>query len=144
MSVFTVIINGVPIQCESAADAIELTRQAAAEGMDSSKPGSAGTDAASSTNRWSQQRITDFFGLIAGSQRKLIDELLEAPDGQTDDQLVQSLGLKSGKMALGGVFTGLLRNAKKAGADSKDLYERNDVSLGGKRHYEFKLTPSFR
>src|SRR5437667_1563030 len=142
MSIYTVVINGVPVQCESAADAIELTRQAAANGVDSSRPGSAGADAATGTNRWSQQRIKDFFGVIAGSQRKLIDELLEAPDGRTDDQLVQALGLKSG-MALGGVFTGLLRNAKKAGADSKDLYERNDVSLGGKRHYEFKLTPSF-
>ncbi len=139
---YTVIINGVPVQCETAVDAIELTRQAASNGYDSAKP-SQGSSIASAGSRWSQQRIKEFFETIGGAQRKLIDALLETKDGRMDDQLVRHLGL-GGAMALGGVFTGLLKNAKKVGADPKDLYERNTVILDGKRHYEFKLTPFFR
>ncbi len=139
---YTVVINGVPIQCETAAAAIELTRQAAANGVDSAKPASP-TGEPVPGSRWTAQRVRDFFTTISGSQRKLIDALLEAEDAKTDDQLCKVIDMKD-SMALGGVLTPLLKNAKKVGADSKDLYQRNDIMLDGKRHYEFSLTPSFR
>lgn len=144
MPVYTVIINGVPIQCETAADAIELTRQAAADGVDSAKP-APGFNSANvvGPSRWTEQRVGRFFALIQEKQRKLVDALLEAPDPMTDDQLCRLLGITDGR-ALGGVITGLYKNAKKAGADPNELYERESVMIGDTRHFEYKLTDAFR
>jgi hypothetical protein len=138
---YTVIINGVPVQCETAADAIELTRQAASEGFDSVKP--TNVVAPLGPSRWTEQRIRHFFHEIGGAQRRLIDTLLDASDPLTDDQLLQRLSLDGGR-ALGGVLTGLLRNAKKVGADPNDLFSKRTVTIGDKQGYEYTVTPTFR
>jgi len=46
--------------------------------------------------------------------------------------------------ALGGVFAGLVKNAKKVGADPTDLYVRKAVNIGGRRQNEYFLTEPFR
>src|SRR6266550_2752154 len=87
---YTVIINGVPVQCESAADAIELTRQAATEGFDSTQP--ANRNGALGNSRWTEQRVKGFYRAITAPQRKFVDTLLDTDDPLTDEQLFQKLG----------------------------------------------------
>src|SRR5262245_31109346 len=116
---YTVVIDGVEIQCETAEAALALVRLQG--GAPSPKTGSGSTAAHAHGNgsRWTEQRVTDFFKLIDGNQRKLVDKLLETDDTRTDAQLLQMLSLSSG-MALAGVFAGLYKNAKKVGADPKE------------------------
>lgn len=142
---FTVIINGVTVQCETAADAISLTREAAAAGMDSSSKTqrhSAGA-AAVPGSRWTEARIKEFFKLIKTPQRKLVETLLESADPRNVDQLCATLNIKNG-VALAGTFTGLWKNAKKVGADPKDMYQRQSATIGDRRQYEYSLTEPFR
>jgi hypothetical protein len=138
---YTVIINGVPVQCESAADAIELTRQAATEGFDSAQP--ANRAGALGNSRWTEQRVKGFYREITAPQRKFVDTLLDTDDPLTDEQLFQKLGHSDGR-ALGGVISGLMRNAKKVGADPNDLYKRRSVVIGDRQGYEYELTEAFR
>ena len=141
---YTVVIEGVPIQCETAIEAAELARVAG---------GNTATPAANSTNsnsvqatpgsRWSSHRAKQFLRLIKGNQRRLIDALLDTPDGQTDDQLCKLLGLRDGR-ALAGVFAGMYKNAKKIGADPSDLYSKERITVGDKNGWDYCVTDSFR
>ena len=94
-------------------------------------------------SRWTEARIREFLTVIKAQQRKLIDALLETTDGRTDEQLCQLLGLPDGRN-LAGVFTGLWKNAKKVGADPKDLYARQTVTIGDNKRQEYTLSDSFR
>lgn len=142
---YTVIVNGFAIQCETAAAAIDLARQAAADGAKASGAPArqAGPEGPGATSRWTEQRLREFFGLIKTPQRKLIDALYDAQDGRTSDWLLQHLGLGGGA-ALAGVFSGLYKNAEKAGGNPKDVYSKETVELADRRQYEYKLTESFR
>ena len=57
--------------------------------------------------------------------------------------LVQALGLPNGR-ALSGVMAGLIKNAKKVGADPSDVYQREVVTIGGEKNYEYRLADSLR
>lgn len=142
---YTVLIDGVPVQCETAAAAIALAKEAAASGAVVGSPGQRNDSSApmSGTSRWTEQRIRDFFRAIKPQQRKLVDALLDTSDPRTDEQLFQSLGLADGR-ALAGVFTALFKNAKKVGANPRELYLRHPVTIDGRRQYEYTLTDSFR
>jgi hypothetical protein len=141
---YTVIVDGVPVQCETATEAVELARL---HGGDHDKHGKRDSRGQNSNgiagSRWTEQRVNDFYSLIKGQQRKLIDALMEHPDGRTDAQLFQLLGLPDGR-ALAGVWSGLWKNAKKVGADPNDLYVRSVVSIGDRDAYEYTLSDSFR
>lgn len=140
---YTIVVGGVPIQCETAAEAVELARQSG-EGVPTEQKKTSGDKSAPvSGSRWTEQRVRDFFRAIKAQQRKLVDALLETPDGVTDEQLCQQLGFADGR-SLAGVFTGLWKNAKKVGADPKELYLRNTVTIGDKRQFEYTLADSFR
>lgn len=144
---YTVVVDGVPILCETAAAAIALAHEAAGSGAgvahSDSRRENGGTAPAMAGSRWTEQRIRDFFKVIKPQQRKLIDALLETTDGRTGEQLCQVLGLQDG-MALAGVFTGLFKNAKKVGADPKDLYVRHSATIADTRQFEYTLTDGFR
>jgi hypothetical protein len=143
---YTILVDGVPIQCDTASAAIALAREAAASGSSVTAPSTTRHDSSatpSSVGRWTEQRIRDFFKLIKPQQRKLIDALLETPDGRTTDQLCQILGLANG-MALAGVFAGVFKNARKVGADPKDLYVRKSAIIADNRQFEYTLTEGFR
>lgn len=140
---YTVLVGGVSIQCETAAEAVELARQAGGEQQPHAVKGSHDKTAAVTGSRWTEQRVREFFRVIKERQRKLIDALLETPDAVTDDQLCKQLGLADGR-SLAGVFTGLWKNAKKVGADPKELYKRNGITIGDKRQFEYTLAESFR
>jgi len=139
---YRVWVRGVPIDCDAPEEAIELAKLT--EGEDVSFPGQPPKRSENTEgSRWTEKRVKEFFNLIEGRQKKLIDALLEHKDGQTDDQLCALLPV-SGGQALAGVFAGLWKNAKKAGADPNDLYEKKAVTIGGKRAFEYFLTESFR
>jgi len=141
---YRVWIGSTAIECETPEDALELARQA--EGSDSAahKPAS-GKDSEQSkgASRWSDRRVAEFFRLVDGNQRKLVDALLEHTDGRTDQQLVTLFGYQDGK-ALGGLFGGLWKNAKKVGADPDDLYVKKPATIGGKKAFEYFLSENFR
>lgn len=139
---YTVIIGSVQIQCETAAEAIELARQAG-DGHHATKHQGSDKVAAGVGSRWTEQRVREFFRVIKAQQRKLLDALLDTPDAVTDDQLCKQLGLQDGR-SLAGVFTGLWKNAKKVGADPKELYLRSHISIGDRRQFEYTLAESFR
>lgn len=141
---YRVWVGSVPIDCDSPEDAIDLAKKAHADGSAVARPTARQSDQAGGEgSRWTEKRAADFLRLIEGKQRKLLDALLEHPDGRTDDQLCQLLGLNDGRQ-LAGVFTGMWKNAKKVGADPNDLYTKRPATIGGKRVYEYFLSESFR
>jgi uncharacterized Ntn-hydrolase superfamily protein len=142
---YTVLIDGVPVQCETAEAALELIRTHGGTSGDKSSAAVYQPRAASgNTNgtRWNDQRITEFFKNIEGKQRKLVDALLEHDD-RTDTQLLQLLNLSNGS-ALGGVFAGLWKNAKKVGADPGELYIKKAITIGDNKAYAYSLHEAFR
>lgn len=144
-SPYTVVIDGVAVQCDTPEAAIALVKAHAA----GASPGGTHKNAHIATDnggtRWTAQRVTTFFKNLEGKtkQRRLLDTLLETEDSRTDDQLLQTLGLSSG-MELAGVFAGLYKNAKKVGADPRELYVKKAVTIGDKRGYEYTLHSGFR
>jgi hypothetical protein len=143
---YTVMLDGVPVLCETVAEVIALTKHAGGDGhgpKPHSKPAGETAQNGSALGRWTEQRMRDFFKAIKAQQRKLIDALLDHADGRTDDQLCQVLGLSDGR-SLAGVFTGVFKNARKVGADPRDVYVRNAVTIGDKRQFEYTLTEPFR
>jgi hypothetical protein len=139
------MLDGVQVICDTVADVLALTKQAGGDGHGTAKTAHKGTTDASGgpTGRWTEQRMKDFFKAIKAQQRKLVDALYEHPDGRTDDQLCQALGLADGR-SLAGVFTGVFKNARKVGADPKEVYVRSSVTIGDKRQFEYTLTDAFR
>lgn len=139
-------VDGIPIHCETSTEAIAVAREAAGtagSAASSSRPVKPDSSSYGGSSRWTEERIGQFFRSIGDNQKKLIDALLETNDGRTDEQLFQTLGLSDGR-AMAGVFTGLWKNAKKIGADPKDLYQRESVTIGNRRLYEYRLSDSFR
>lgn len=145
-SPYTVVIDNVPVQCDTPEAALALVR-AHGGTSGSHQPEHAHRTSAhlGSGTRWTAQRVTAFFKLLEGKvkQTKLIDALLETEDARTDDQLLQMLSLSSG-MELAGVFAGLYKNAKKVGADPRELYAKKAVTIGDKRGFEYTLHSGFR
>jgi hypothetical protein len=141
---YTVLIDGYPVLCDSPAAAVALAREAARTGATvGGNPRSSVEQGGTPGSRWSEQRIAEFFNLIKGNQRKLIDALLETPDGRTDVQLLTLLSLSDGR-SLAGVLAGLWKNAKKVGADPRDLYTRSPVTIGDRTGFEYSLVDAFR
>jgi hypothetical protein len=140
---YRVWIGSTPIDCETPEAALELARQIESDATIPRSERPLQNLSENGGSRWTSRRISDFFRLIDGMQRKLIDDLLEHSDGRTDQQLMSLLGLTDGR-ALGGVFGGIWKNAKKAGADPDDLYEKKAANIGGRKAYEYFLKESFR
>lgn len=143
---YTVFVDGFPVQCDTAAAAVALVREAAASGSMATLPSQTAQSsepAAVAGSRWTEQRIKEFFRSIKPQQRRLVDALLDTNDPRTDEQLCQALGLKDGR-ALAGVFTGLFKNAKKVGANPRELYIRHTVTIDDRRQFEYTLSEGFR
>lgn len=143
---YRVWIGNTAIECETPEDALELARRAEGTGVESTprRPASnKDSEQSSGASRWTEKRVAEFFRLIDGNQRRLVDTLLEHNDGRTDQQLITLFGYQDGK-ALGGLFGGLWKNARKVGADPDDLYEKKPTMIGGKKAYEYFLKDSFR
>jgi len=135
------MVGGVPIECDSIEEAMALAQNASGASGEHvrAKPFAAPMGA----SRWTEARMKEFFGLLKGNQKRLVDELLDHPEGRTDDQLCTIFGLNDGRK-LGGIFTGLWKNARKVGADPNDVYDKQRVTIGNERGFEYTLTQSFR
>jgi hypothetical protein len=143
-SPYIIEIDGVPVRCETPEAALALIRAHGGNATGNSNGhGKATRPAHSGNTRWTDQRAAAFFKLIDGKQLKLIDALLESDDTRTDAQLLQHLGLNNG-MALAGVFAGLFKNAKKVGADPRELYFKRPITIGDKKGHEYGLHDGFR
>ncbi len=142
---YKVVVGGVVVECDSADEAVEIAKRLSggdaqsARGSKSERPAGGG----GGSSRWTDARIGDFMKLVEGKGRRLLDALVEHPDGRTDEQLSQMLGFSDNR-ALAGVFTGLWKNAKKVGADPNDLYSKQRVKIHDRRVFEYVLTDSFR
>lgn len=140
---FRVIVAGVPIECDTVDEAIEIARKAG-DGTAPRRGSVTDSEAGDlGMSRWTEARVREFMKRIEGKQRKVIDALIEYKDGRTDRQLLDLVGLPDGR-ALAGVLTGLWKNARKVGADPKDLYDRQRVTIAGHGAYEYTLRESFR
>jgi hypothetical protein len=140
---YRVWIGSVAVDCDTPEEVIDLAKRAGSDSVPSARSVKTLERLSAEGSRWTEKRANEFFRLIDGKQRKLVDILLEHEDGRTDAQLLQQLSLTGGKQ-LAGVLTGLVKNAKKVGADPKELYVKKPVSIGGKRGYEYFLSDSFR
>jgi hypothetical protein len=143
---YKVWIGNVPIECDTAEAALALATKADGAAVPTTKNAhgsSFDVHNSGGESRWTTKRAKEFFVLIDGNQKKLIDTLLANADGQTDEQLRRHLSLGSGR-ALGGVMAGASKNAKKVGADPDDLFEKKHVVINGEHAREYFLSESFR
>jgi hypothetical protein len=142
---YRVWIGNVPIDCETASDAVELAQRAEGIAVPAKRP--AGLKPldfqGGEQSRWTERRAKDFYGLLKTSQKKLIDTLMQDEEGKTDEQLCRILSIDGGK-ALGGVMAATAKNVKKVGADSKDFFVKKRVSINGGRATEYFLNDAFR
>lgn len=138
-----VIYGDVIIECATAEEAAQVARSLGdGKGVRVDRPSSSEVPDQMSS-RWTETRLNEFYRLIKGQQRKILDALLESPDGRTDKQLLQMLGWDNGRM-LAGVLSGLAKNAKKAGVGGRELYTKHHVTVGDEGMNEYKITDSFR
>lgn len=143
---YKVWIGNVAVECDSVEEVIALAKQADGIAVPTTKPIGAKEvhlPGNGSESRWTEKRVKTFFGLIKGNQKRLIEELLANEEGKTDQQLCRLLNVDSG-MALGGVTAGATKNARKVGADPKDLFIKKDVVIDGNKQTEYFLSQSFR
>src|SRR5688572_12472059 len=101
---YKVLVGGVEIVCDSADEAIAIVQRAG--GSDSSHRSVSSHEGGASGSRWTEARMADFFRFIKAQQKRVIDALLDHPEGRTDEQLCQLLGLDDGRK-LAGVLTGI-------------------------------------
>ena len=138
-----VIYGDVIIECATAEEAAQVARSLVdGRGVPIERPLSPEIGGQISS-RWTETRLNEFYRLIKGQQRKILDALLDSPDGRTDKQLLQMLGWDNGRM-LAGVLSGLAKNSKKAGVGGHELYTKRHVTVGDEGMNEYKITDSFR
>ena len=138
-----VIYGDVIIECATAEEAAQVARSLGdGRGVPIERPLSPEIGGQISS-RWTETRLNEFYRLIKGQQRKILDALLDSPDGRTDKQLLQMLGWDNGRM-LAGVLSGLAKNSKKAGVGGHELYTKRHVPVGDEGMNEYKITDSFR
>jgi hypothetical protein len=138
---YKVVVGGIEIMCDSAEEALAIAQRAS--GDEPPHRIGAGHERGATSGRWTESRLADFLRFVKPEQRKVIDALLEHHDGRTDEQLCQLLGYADGRQ-LAGTLSALWKNAKKAGADPKDLIVKRPVTIGDKRIHEYTLTESFK
>ena len=138
-----VIYGDVIIECATAEEAAQVARSLGdGRGVPIERPLSPEIGGQISS-RWTETRLNEFYRLIKGQQRKILDALLDSPDGRTDKQLLQMLGWDNGRM-LAGVLSGLAKNSKKAGVGGHELYTKRHVTVGDEGMNEYKIADSFR
>ena len=141
---YRVVVGGIPIECDSMEEAFALAQRAGGKLTENSTvPPPKPMPVPASGSRWTETRMKDFLGRLVRHQPRLIDELLDHPEGRTDEQLLKALGLTDGRQ-LAGVFTGLWKNAKKVGADPNDVYRGQRITIADRRMHEYTLSDSFR
>lgn len=143
---YQVMVRGVPVMCDSVEEVLALTERVKASPDAKSRPqphSEALPPPTNGTSRWTESRLREFLHMMEGFKGKALSALFENPDGRTQVQLVQTLGLSNGR-ALSGVMAGLIKNAKKVGADPNDVYDRETVMIGGEKNYEYRLSDSLR
>lgn len=138
------MVSGVAIECDTMDEALALAQRAGGAMPENRGNHIPRTPVLSpGASRWTEARMKEYLNRLKGNQRKLVDALLDNPEGRTDEQLLAALGLKDGR-ELAGVFTGMWKNAKKVGADPNDVYKKQVITIGDRRVHEYTVSESFR
>ena len=147
---YKVMVGNIPIVCDSAQEAVQVAKQVAATEVDKSDqflPPTILKDPAfpfvQNNSRWSEARVTEFMKNVDGRKKKVLDTLLQYPEGRTHEQLMQVLGWTNGKMLAGGL-AGLAKKALKTRVAPKNLYHKQRIRIGDQVTKEYQLTPMFR
>src|SRR5262245_49218414 len=130
------------ILCDTAEEAISIARKMANGGEVSAQKPESGHKMEDGS-RWNESRYQQFLSTVKGNQKDVLELLLAHPHGQTDQAIRQMLRMDS-NLAMAGVITGLVKNARKSGVNSSELFTKEAVNLGDQRAFEYKLTESFR
>jgi len=138
----------IVIECNTVEEALQFTSRLKSVKVESVQGEHSGvyhnTENISGGSRWTEKRLKEFLSLIRNTnQYKVLESLLDNPDGRTLPQLLSLLGETNGRI-LAGVFSGMAKNVKKVGGDYNDLYSCGHVNIGGEIQKEYKVTPSFR
>ena len=80
---------------------------------------------------------------MEGAKGRVLTALLENLDGRTQKQLIEAASLSTGR-ELSGVLAGVIKNAKKVGAEPNDVYQREVLTIGGEKTYEYRLVETLR
>jgi hypothetical protein len=137
-----VVHDGVEYHCETADEAIELGARLRGTSVPMTKKG-VHAEHSIAGSRWTVSRFQSFLAQLKDNQRKFLSIVINSPDGVTDSQLRQSLGLTTNK-AFGPILTGISRKAKKAGISLQDILSSEKVQLSAdERVMEFKATAAF-
>lgn len=86
-------------------------------------------------------------GLVSDNQRRFLLALAQAPNGMTDGELRNVLGLNGGaasNSALAGFVTGIVRQAKRAGLTKQQVLTSRKSGRPGARVYHYNLNSAMR
>lgn len=134
--------GSVEIECDTVDEVISIAHRLAdtnGKVTDYTLPDVVSSDAGI---RLTTSRFQEFVGFLDAEQRKFLALLVESPDGKTDHNLRQALGLSDNKQ-LGGMMSGISKLAKKAGFSIGDILSSQWVKVGDKEVKELKAEPGF-
>lgn len=148
MSTYRILLGNVVIECSSVEDAVQIAsrlRTAKVETHpDTEAQASTSHQPVASGSRWTDGRVRDFLQKAKeGAKGRVLTALLDNPDGRTQKQLIEAANLSTGR-ELSGVLAGVIKNAIKVGAEPNDVYQREVLTIGGEKTYEYRLTESLR
>jgi hypothetical protein len=137
-----VIYRDVELLCDTPEEALQVARGVSGEssGASTKKPHG---DISVTGSRWTVSRFQSFLNQLKENQRKFLSLLVNSPDGVTDTQLRQTLGLTTNK-AFGPILSGISKKAKKSGISLQDILSSDKVQLSADETVlEFKSKTAF-
>src|ERR1700728_596065 len=107
-----VIYRDVELLCDTPEEAMQIARGVSGDSILTPKKEQANGSVAGS--RWTVSRFQSFVNTLKDNQRKFLSLIVQSPDGVTDTNIRQVLGLTTNK-ALGPILSGISKKAKKSG-----------------------------
>jgi len=137
---FRVKFAGLEVTCDTADDVLALAARAGPSPI--RKVLSEVTD--NGSNRaWTPSVLKIFWSRLKDNQRKMLSELVDHPEGRSDEELCRLLKLSDNRR-LAGVFTGLYKNAYRSGANPDKVYVRERLFTNEGRSLRYTLSKDFR
>lgn len=135
--VLRIIYNGVEIQCEKADDAVRIAKMLGANGS--------GTATAKSLAKreLDASSFKDFLKLLKKNQKRLLKALASGRNVVTDNELQKELGIDDNRK-IGGILSGLSKNAKRVGLDLDSMWASEVKHNEHGRFREFTIHPALR
>jgi len=133
---YTIRYGGIPIECDTADDAIAIAQRLASE--NGSGPRIAPLVDGAEASPMERLRLHDLFDHLSEHQQRLVLMIGTHPKGVSASALNKAMGFE-GNITLGAHLSNISRNAKKHGLSVADLWTRRVPVSGGKKgEVEFK------